>query len=152
VNVTLGCDGGPSNNTYDMIRDMRMASYLACLRENNPTVVPAETVMEMATINGAKALGLADEIGSLEVGKRADFIMINMDAPHLTPAWDPISTIAYAATGTDVDTVVIDGKIVMQHRQVLTLDERAILEDVRNRYRAVSKRGGLEIGPRWPVL
>jgi len=78
--------------------------------------------------------------------------MINMDAPHLTPAWDPISTIAYAATGTDVDTVVIDGKIVMQHRQVLTLDERAILEDVRNRYRAVSKRGGLEIGPRWPVL
>jgi cytosine/adenosine deaminase-related metal-dependent hydrolase len=108
--------------------------------------------MEMATINGAKALGLADEIGSLEVGKRADFIMINMDAPHLTPVWDPISTIAYAATGTDVDTVVIDGKIVMQHRQVLTLDERTILEDVRNRYRAVSKRGGLEIGSRWPVL
>jgi cytosine/adenosine deaminase-related metal-dependent hydrolase len=152
VNVTLGCDGGPSNNTYDMIRDMRLTSYLASLRENNPTVVPAETVMEMATINGAKALGLADEIGSLEVGKRADFIMINMDAPHLTPAWDPISTIAYAATGTDVDTVVIDGKIVMKNRKVITLDETAILEDVRNRYRAVSKRGNLEIGSRWPVL
>jgi cytosine/adenosine deaminase-related metal-dependent hydrolase len=152
VNVTLACDGGPSNNTYDMIRDMRLASYLGCLRENNPTAVPAETVLEMATINGAKAMGLADEIGSIEPGKRADFIVINMDAPHLTPAWDPVSTIAYAATGTDVDTVVIDGKIVMEHRQVRTLDEQAILADVRQRYRAVGERGGLQIGPRWPVL
>ena len=137
VNVTLACDGGPSNNTYDMIRDMRLASYLGCLRENDPTAVPAEAVLEMATINGAKAMGLADQIGSIEAGKRADFIVINMDAPHLTPAWDPVSTIAYAATGTDVDTVVIDGKIVMEHRQVRTLDEQAILEDVRERYRAV---------------
>ena len=152
VNVTLACDGGPSNNTYDMIRDMRLASYLICLRENNPTAVPAEAVLEMATINGAKAMGLADEIGSIEPGKRADFIVINMDAPHLTPAWDPVSTIAYAATGTDVDTVVIDGKIVMEHRQVRTLDEQAILADVRQRYRAVGERGGLQIGPRWPVL
>jgi cytosine/adenosine deaminase-related metal-dependent hydrolase len=152
VNVALGCDGGPSNNTYDMLRDMRLASYLAKLREESPTVVPAETVMEMATINGAKALGLEDQIGSIEAGKRADFILINMDAPHLTPAWDPVSTIAYAAVGTDVDTVVIDGRIVMQHRQVITLDERAVLENVRSRYRDVGRRGGLEIGPRWPLL
>ena len=152
VNVSLACDGGPSNNTYDMIRDMRLASYLACLRENSPIVVPAETIMEMATINGAKAMGLGDQIGSLEAGKRADFIVINMDAPHLTPAWDPISAIAYAATGADVDTVVIDGKLVMRHRQVLTLDEGAILADVRGRYRAVAERGGLQIGPRWPVI
>ena len=106
----------------------------------------------MATINGAKAMGLADRIGSIEAGKRADLIVINMDAPHLTPAWDPVSTIAYAATGVDVDTVVIDGKIVMEHRQVRTLDEQAILEDVRKRYRAVAERGGLQIGPRWPML
>lgn len=152
VNVSLACDGGPSNNTYDMIRDMRLASYLGSLRENDPTVVSAETVLEMATINGAKAMGLADQIGSIEAGKRADFIVINMDAPHLTPAWDPVSTIAYAATGADVDTVVIDGKIVMEHRQVKTLDEQAILEDVRQRYRAIGERGGLQIGPRWPVL
>jgi cytosine/adenosine deaminase-related metal-dependent hydrolase len=152
VNVSLACDGGPSNNTYDMIRDMRLASYLGSLRENDPTVVSAETVLEMATINGANAMGLADQVGSIEAGKRADFIVINMDAPHLTPAWDPVSTIAYAATGTDVDTVVIDGKIVMKHRQVKTLDEHAILEDVRKRCRAVGERGGLQIGPRWPVI
>jgi cytosine/adenosine deaminase-related metal-dependent hydrolase len=152
VNVTLGCDGGPSNNTYDMIRDLRMVSYLANLREKDPTVVPAEAVLEIATIHGAKALGLGDEIGSIEVGKKADFILINLDAPHLTPAWDPVSTIVYAAHGTDVDTVVIDGKLVMEGRKVLTLDEDTILEDVRNRYRAVGERAGLEIGPRWPVL
>jgi cytosine/adenosine deaminase-related metal-dependent hydrolase len=152
VNVSLACDGGPSNNTYDMIRDMRLASYLGSLRENDPTVVSAETVLEMATINGAKAMGLAAQIGSIEPGKRADFIVINMDAPHLTPTWDPVSTIAYAATGADVDTVVIDGKIVMEHRQIRTLDEQVILEDVRKRYRAVGERGDLQIGPRWPVL
>ena len=152
VNVSLACDGGPSNNTYDMIRDMRLASYLACLREKDPTVVPAETVLEMATINGAKAMGLVDQIGSIEVGKRADFILIDMDAPHLTPAWDPVSTIAYAATGADVDTVVVDGRTVMEHRQLRTLDEQAILENVRSRYRAVAERCGLHIGPRWPVL
>jgi cytosine/adenosine deaminase-related metal-dependent hydrolase len=152
VNVTLGCDGGPSNNTYDMIRDLRMVSYLANLREEDPTVVPAEAVLEIATIHGAKALGLGDEIGSIEVGKKADFILINMDAPHLTPAWDPVSTIVYAAHGTDVDTVVIDGKLVMEGRQVLTLDEDIILQDVRKRYREVGARAGLEIGPRWPVL
>jgi cytosine/adenosine deaminase-related metal-dependent hydrolase len=152
VNVTLGCDGGPSNNTYDMIRDLRLVSYLANLREEDPTVVPAEAVLEIATIRGARAMGLEDEIGSIEVGKKADFILVNMDAPHLTPAWDPVSTIVYAAHGTDVDTVVIDGKLVMEGRKVLTLDERAILEDVRKRYREVGERAGLEIGPRWPVL
>jgi cytosine/adenosine deaminase-related metal-dependent hydrolase len=152
VNVTLGCDGGPSNNTYDMIRDLRMVSYLANLREEDPTVVPAEAVLEIATIHGAKAMGLGDEIGSIEVGKKADFILINMDAPHLTPAWDPVSTIVYAAHGTDVDSVVIDGKLVMEGRVVLTLDEAAILEDIRERYREVGARAGLEIGPRWPVL
>ncbi len=152
VNVSIGCDGGPSNNTYDMVRDMRLVSYLANLREDDPTAVPAETVLEMATLNGAKAMGLEEQIGSLEVGKRADFIVINMDAPHLTPAWDPVSTIVYAAQGTDVDTVVIDGQIVMQNRRVNTLDEAAILADIRQRYLALGKRAGLNIGPRWPVL
>ena len=152
VNVSIGCDGGPSNNTYDMLRDLRLVSYLANLKEGDPTAVPAETVLEMATLNGAKAMGLEAELGSLEPGKQADFIVINMDAPHLTPAWDPVSTLVYAACGTDVDTVVIAGQVVMQQRKVLTLDEGAILEDIRARYRQVARRGDLQIGPRWPVL
>jgi cytosine/adenosine deaminase-related metal-dependent hydrolase len=152
VNVSIGCDGGPSNNTYDIFRDMRMVSYLANLREEDPTVVPAESVLEMATINGARAMGLGDQIGSIEVGKRADFIVIDMDKPHLTPAPDPVSTIAYAAHGSDVDTVVIDGKIVMDGRKVLTLDEKSTLTEARRRFPEVMLRAGLDIGPRWPVV
>lgn len=152
VNVTLGCDGGPSNNTYDMIRDMRLVSYLANLRESEPTVVPAESVLEMATINGAKAMGLEKEIGSIEPGKKADFILVDMDKPHLTPAPDPVSTIVYAAHGSDVDTVVIDGKMIMEHRNVRTLDEERIVKEARRRFPEVMQRGELDIGPRWPVL
>jgi cytosine/adenosine deaminase-related metal-dependent hydrolase len=152
VNVAIGCDGGPSNNTYDMVRDMRLVSYLGNLQRRDPTAVAAETVFEMATLNGARAMGLGNQTGSLEVGKKADFILIDMDKPHLTPCYDPVSTIAYAATGEDVDTVVIDGQIVMQGRKVLTLDETAILEDIRRRYRQVEQRAGLAIKPRWPVI
>lgn len=152
VNVSIGCDGGPSNNTYDMIKDMRMVSYVANLREKEPTVIPAETVLEMATINGAKAMGLGDQSGSIEAGKKADLIVIDMDKPHLTPAPDPVSTIVYAANGTDVDTVVIDGKIIMQGRKVLTLDEEAIVAEARRRYPEVAMRAGLDIGSRWPVV
>jgi cytosine/adenosine deaminase-related metal-dependent hydrolase len=152
VNVSLGCDGGPSNNTYDMIRDLRMVSYLANLREDAPTVIPAETVLEIATLNGARALGLQDLVGSIEAGKRADFILLNMDAPHLTPSWDPVSTIAYCAHGSDVDAVVIDGQIVMRGRKVRTLDEEAVVDEARRRAREVAQRAGLDIGPRWPVV
>ena len=151
VNVGLGTDGGPSNNTYDMIRDMRLASILGCLVDNDPTSVPAETVMEMATINGAKAIGRFDEIGSLEPGKKADFIMIDMDKPHLVPVWDPVSAIVYSAHGSDVDPVVCDGKILM-HRKVLTMDEESIIGAARKQYREVAARAGIPVGSRiWPV-
>jgi len=152
VNVAIGCDGGPSNNTYDMIRDMRLVSYLANLRENDPKAVPAETVLEMATINGARAMGIIHQTGSIEAGKQADFIVIDMDKPHLIPAWDPVSTIVYAAHGSDVDTVVIDGKVVMQGRKVLTLDEEAIKGDIRQRYKAVAERAGLTIRSQWEII
>ena len=152
VNVAIGCDGGPSNNTYDMIRDMRLVSYLANLRQQDPTAVPAETVMEMATLNGARAMGLEDQVGSLEAGKRADFIVIDMDKPHLIPAFDPVSTVVYAAHGSDVDTVVIDGQIIMQGRKMLTLDEEAIKEEARRRAPEVAARAGLKLQSRWPIL
>ena len=152
VNVSLGCDGGPSNNCYDMIRDMRLVSYLANLQVSDPTAVPAETVLEMATINGAKAMGISEQVGSIEQGKKADFIVIDMDKPHLTPAPDPVSTIVYAANGSDVDTVVINGKVVMEGRKVLTLDEPQILGEARYRFPEIVRRADLNIGPRWPVI
>lgn len=151
VNVTLGCDSGPSN-IYDMIRSMRQVSYLANLCESEPMVVPAESVLEIARINGAKAKRLEDEIGSLEPGKKEDFILISMDKPHLTLAPDPVSTIVYAGHCSDVDTVVIDGKMVMEFRTLFTLDEDRIVEEARWRFPEVMRRSELAIGLRWPVL
>jgi cytosine/adenosine deaminase-related metal-dependent hydrolase len=107
----------------------------------------------MATLNGARAMGIESEVGSIEAGKRADFIVIDMDAPHLTPVWNPVATVVRSAVGSDVDTVVIDGQIVMQGRKMLTLDEEAIVEEVRRRYRAVARRAGIEqFGSSWPVV
>ncbi len=151
VNVAIGCDGAPSNANMDILRDLRVACHSARYKAGTRTALGPETVLEMATINGARALGIDEWVGSLEPGKKADFITINTDAPHLTPVWNPVATAVFAAQGGDVDTVVIDGRIVMRRRQVLTMDEGAILEDVNRRFRDVAARagvGGLESA--WP--
>jgi cytosine/adenosine deaminase-related metal-dependent hydrolase len=149
VNVALGCDSPP----MDMVSDLHEAASVARLRAQSREVMPPETVLEMATLNGAQAMGIGNEVGAIEAGKRADLVMINMDAPHLTPVWNPVATVVRSAVGSDVDTVVIDGQIVMQNRRVLTLDEGAIVEDVRRRYRAVARRAGIdETGSTWPVV
>mgnify|MGYP001462185912 FL=1 len=153
VNVTLGCDGAPCNNNYDMFLEMRTAAVIHKENEGDPTVLPAETVLEMATINGARALGLKEEIGSLETGKKADFIVLNTKQPHLVPSPNPISTIVYAAKGSDVELVVIDGRTVVEQGQVLTLDEEAILAKVEALAPKVYAKAGLEakIKSRWPL-
>ncbi|HEX7733944.1 MAG TPA: amidohydrolase [Ktedonobacteraceae bacterium] len=152
VNVALGCDGGPSNNDYDLIREMKLAAILHKAVSHDPLIVPAESVLEMATINGARALGLEREIGSLEVGKKADFAIIDLNRLHTTPSPNPVSTLVYAATGGEVDTVVIDGQIVVEQGQLLSLDEEEIIEDARRHAGALYKRAHIEIKPRWPVL
>ena len=152
VNVGLGTDGGPSSNDYDMIRAMRWASYIHKVRRLDPTISPSEQVFEMATINGARAMGLGQEIGSLEVGKRADFVVIDMDKPHLTPAPNPISALVCAGTGKDVTLVVIDGKMVVRDGRVLTMDEGRILAEARERAGSLYRRAGIDIKPRWPVV
>jgi cytosine/adenosine deaminase-related metal-dependent hydrolase len=152
VNVSLGTDGGPSNNSYDMINDMRWASYLQKVKLDDETKMPVETVMEMATLNGAKALGWEDQIGSIEVGKQADFVALDMNKPRLTPAPDPVSAIVCAGNGSDVDTVVIGGKIVVDGGKVLTMNEERILAEANERARKVYQRAGIHYGPRWPTI
>lgn len=151
VNVSLGCDGGPSNNSYDLIREMKLAAIIHKARLLDPLVLPAETVIEMATINGAKAMGLENEIGSIEVGKKADIILIDMHKPHLTPYTNPVSNLVYAAHGNDVDTVIIDGKIIVENGKVLTMDEEDILERAKKRAEMVYERAGIKISPKWKV-
>jgi len=149
VNVGLGCDGGPSNNSYDMIREMKFASLLQKARLLNPLAMDAETVLELATINGARAIGLNKEIGSLEVNKRADLILISFRNPHLVPAYNPISHLVYAATGSDVDTVIIDGRVIMKNRRVLTLDEEKVIREASERGARLLERSGITIKPKW---
>lgn len=152
VNVALGCDGGPSDDCYDMIREMKLAAIIHKGRLLDPTVLPAEQALEMATVNGARATTWGKELGSIEPGKLADIIIINQSKPHLVPVRNPVSTLVYAANGSDVETVIVDGEIVMKNRKLLTLDEEKIVEAAKEAGPKVDARIGLKIGPRWPVV
>jgi cytosine/adenosine deaminase-related metal-dependent hydrolase len=152
VNVSLGCDGGPSNNSYDLIQEMKLAACIHKAVNLQPTVVPAETALEMATINGARALGLEDQIGSIEPGKNADLALINPDKLRLSPSPNPVSTLVYAANGDDVDSVMVDGRWLMRDRKLLTLDEDAVIAEARERSAKVYERAGFKLDARWPVI
>jgi len=108
-------------------------------------------VLEMATINGAKALGLQNKIGSIETGKKADLIIVNMQKPHLTPAFNPVSHIVYAAEGSDVETTIIDGKIIMENRVVKSLNEEKIIRDANEHAAKLLQRAGIDIKPKWTM-
>ncbi|MFK0112740.1 amidohydrolase [Streptomyces sp. NPDC091217] len=129
VTVGLGTDGAVSSNSLDVLGAVRQAA-LVHKAGGDPTAVGAEQAVRMATIGGARALGLGDRLGSLEVGKRADLIVVDLDAPHLRPRHDPWSTLAYAAHSADVRDTVVDGRVLMRGRELLTLDERAVLAAV----------------------
>lgn len=124
--VGLGTDGASSNNNLDMLEEMRTCALLHKVATGDPTAVPAYQALEMATTNGAKALGL-DKLGSLQPGYKADLIMLDLHKPHLTPLYDPIANLVYAAQASDVKTVIIDGNLVMKDYQVLSMDEERVI-------------------------
>lgn len=130
LTIALGTDGPASNNSLDLFEEMKFAALIHKLYSADPTILPANQVLEMATINGARALGLEKEVGSIGVGKKADVILINLKRPHLIPCYDITSHLVYAAKGSDIDTVIIDGKVVMMNRKILTIDENNLMEDV----------------------
>jgi 5-methylthioadenosine/S-adenosylhomocysteine deaminase len=132
VSVGLGTDGAASNNDLDMFDAMRQAALLHKLTTGDPRTLPAPTVLKMATIDGARVLGMDREIGSLETGKRADLIIVSMSSARQTPMYDPISHLVYTTRGDDVRTMVVNGRIVMRDRQVLTLNERAVEDEARD--------------------
>ena len=130
ISVSLGADGAPCNNRLDIFTEMRTAALLQKVR-CGPQALPALTALRMATIEGAKALGLADEIGSIEIGKKADLTLLNLNQLHTTPQPDLVSTIVYSAQASDVETVLIDGQIVLQNRSLWTLEEAEIRAQAR---------------------
>jgi 5-methylthioadenosine/S-adenosylhomocysteine deaminase len=127
VTVGVGTDGPASNNSLDMFQSMKIAALLQKQYYEDPAVLPARTVLKMATTDGAKALGLGKTVGVLEAGRRADIILVDFKKPHLTPAHDPYANLVYSASGSDVDTVIVDGKILMENRNVQTLDEEEVM-------------------------
>jgi len=129
VTVSLGTDGPSSNNASDMFEVMKIAALLHKGVWRNPTLLPAEKVLGMATIEGAKALLWEREIGSIEVGKKADITILNFDKPHLRPLYNELSHLVYAAKASDVETVIINGDIVMENREVKTVNVHRLLEE-----------------------
>ena len=137
VTVGLGTDGCASNNNLDLFGEMDMAAKVHKIKNLDPTVMDAVTVLRMATIEGAKTLGLEDMTGSLEVGKKADIIIVDAEKPHLIPMYNPYSHLVYAARGHDVKHSIINGSIVMEDRRLLTLDTADIIGRAKEKSRKV---------------
>jgi 5-methylthioadenosine/S-adenosylhomocysteine deaminase len=145
VAVGLGTDGvAGSNNDLDLMEEMDLAAKLQKITKMDPRALGAKTVVEMATIEGAKALHMEKEIGSLESGKKADIILIGLDVPNAVPMYDIYAQLAYALKGCDVETVVIGGRIVMRDHKLLTVNEAAAIAKAREYQTKVAASLGLE--------
>jgi 5-methylthioadenosine/S-adenosylhomocysteine deaminase len=128
IAVGLATDGAASNNNQDLFEEMDLATKLQKISRMDPRALPAEQVVEMATVDGARALHLEKQIGSLEAGKKADLIIVDINAPHATPMYNVYSEIVFALKASDVRTVIIAGRVIMEERKMLTLNEEEILQ------------------------
>ena len=144
VSVSLGADGAACNNRLDLFTEMRTAALLQKAL-HGPEVVPAASALRMATINGARALGLEDEIGSIEAGKRADVIMVDLNRLSLTPAPDVVAALVYSAQAADVRTSIIDGQIVLRDGELMTLNEASVREEANREFEVLRQRARIPV-------
>jgi 5-methylthioadenosine/S-adenosylhomocysteine deaminase len=142
ISVSLGADGAACNNRLDMFTEMRTAALLQKAL-HGPQVLPAARALRMATIDGARAMGLEKEIGSLEIGKRADVILVDLDQLHCSPKQDVISSLVYSAQPFDVHATIIDGRIVMRERELVTMDESVLIEEANREASGLRERAGI---------
>jgi 5-methylthioadenosine/S-adenosylhomocysteine deaminase len=132
INVCLGTDGSSSNNNLNMFEEMHLAAMISNVSNMNPMATTPYQIIKMATLNGAIALGIDDKVGTLEVGKEADLILVDINKTHLTPLNDPLSALVFGVQGSDVDTVFCQGKILMENRKLLTLNKEEIIKNTNN--------------------
>ncbi|HWS86967.1 MAG TPA: 5'-deoxyadenosine deaminase [Pyrinomonadaceae bacterium] len=142
VSVSLGADGAPCNNRLDMFTEMRSAALLQKV-SRGADALPAARVLRMATLDGARALGLGDEIGSLEAGKLADITVLELGRLHTTPRPEVVSTVVYAAEARDVRDVLVDGRVVLREGELQTLDEREVVAEAARQYELLKSRSGI---------
>ncbi|MGD9023111.1 MAG: amidohydrolase [Deltaproteobacteria bacterium] len=138
VAVGIGTDSSASNNNLDMFQEMDLLAKVHKVKQRDPTVMNAREVLSLATRGGAEAIGLGRQIGSLEVGKRADIIIVDTNKPHLTPLYDPVSHLVYAARGSDVRDVIIDGRQVVRNRRLLTFNLEPVVEAISDLARQIA--------------
>lgn len=144
VTVGLGTDGAASNNNQNMVQMLKFTALLHKVVRRDPTVITAEKVLEMATIDGARALGLEREVGSIEVGKKADLVLADFRTPGTTPDHHPVSTLVYSACGAEVRTVLVDGRVLVNEGRLCTVDEGAVLAEAAARARDLAQRAGTD--------
>ncbi len=132
INVAIGTDGASSNSNLNFVEEMHLTSMIQKVNKMDPLAITAKDVIRMATVNGAKAAGFGREVGVLEPGRKADLILIDTDKAHLTPLNDPFSAAVYSMQGSDVDTVIVNGKILMEGREMTLVDEEKVKYQVRN--------------------
>jgi 5-methylthioadenosine/S-adenosylhomocysteine deaminase len=152
ITVSLGGDSANGSNHFDMLRLMYLAALVPKDARLDPAVMPPDRVLEMATVHGARALGLEDEIGSLEPGKRADLVLFDLDVPEWRPLLDPVNTLVYSASGASVRTVLVDGRLLLDDRRVTMVDEHEVLTRVEHLAGPYHVRAGLAARPKWPVI
>lgn len=152
VTVCLGCDSANSSNFSDMVRVMYLAALLPRDARLDPAATVPEQAVEMATINGAKAFGWDDQIGSLEPGKKADITIFDTRQVNWRPLWNVVNNLVYAATGDSADTVIVDGRVLMEGRKLLTVDEDELREKAQFMSGRLLDRLGLQVQSRWPII
>ncbi|WIV12130.1 amidohydrolase [Proteiniborus sp. MB09-C3] len=150
--VTLGTDGAPSSNRMDLIDEMWLTSLIHKGWRLDPTIMKAEEIIRMVTVNGAKAILEENSIGSIEVGKKADMIIINPDSPGMLPLHDNIANLVTSMHSSNVESTICDGKWIMRERKILTVDESAILNEAKKRAAAIYKRAGIQLPHRFPYI
>ena len=152
VNVSLGTDGALNNNSYDMFNEMKTACLLQNSVRRDAAALTAETVLEMATIRGAEAIGRAHELGSLEAGKRADIVLVDLRRPNALPIHDVVSNLVFSCNSSNVHTVYVDGRQVVESGQVLGMDESVVLAKAQSRAENVRRQLNLSTRQAWPIV
>lgn len=152
IPVSIGTDGAPSNNRMDMMRDMYLTSLIHKGRTLNPEVVYAEQILEMATLNGAKCALMENVIGSLEVGKKADMIILNGNDIHSLPMHNPIGNIVYSMSSQNVESTICDGKWLMKEREIVVLNEVELLEKVKLQAEKIREKAGIKLESKFKIV
>lgn len=152
ISVSIGTDGAPCNNRMDMIDELHLTALIHKGRTLDPKVIPAEKVLEMATINGAKTLLQEDEIGSLEVGKKADLIIINPHSIGSIPLHDPVSNLIYAMHSSNVESTMCDGKWLMKNRKIIAVNEEEIIIEAEIAAAIIRKKAGIQLPERFTII